>query len=100
MKIVDPSCRKQTTYVLAPQQPLTRMAIAWRKVNMEFFWISIEPSQIDWHLHANFWVKIPNIQRSRISATFQYVQKSQKVDTQQPMKRLIGEIFKNANQGV
>ena len=45
------------------------------------FFIFVKPSQIDWHLHAKFWVKIPNIQRSRISPTFRYVQKSQKVDT-------------------
>ena len=53
-----------------PQRPLTRMAIAQRTVNVEFFWISVEPSQIDWHLHANFWVKIPNIQHSRIWQLF------------------------------
>ena len=81
MKIVDPSCRKWTTYVSAPQRPLTRMAIAQRMVNVEFFFIFVKPSQIDWEPHANFWVKIPNIQRSRISSTFRYVQKSQKVDT-------------------
>ena len=65
----------------APQWPLTQTAIARRTVNVEFFQISVELSQIDWHLHANFWVKIPNIQRSRISPTFRYIQKSQKVDT-------------------
>ena len=42
------------------------------------FFIFVKPSQIDWDPHANFWVKIPNIQRSRISPTFRYVQKSQK----------------------
>ena len=45
------------------------------------FFIFVKPSQIDWDPHANFWVKILNIQRSRISPTFRYVQKSQKVDT-------------------
>ena len=43
-EIVDPSCHKWTTYVSAPQWPLTRTAIARRTVNVEFFQISIEPS--------------------------------------------------------
>ena len=47
----------------------------------EFFWIFTKPCQIDWHLHANLWVKIPNIHRSRISGLFQNVENSQKVGT-------------------
>ena len=42
------------------------------------FLIFAKLSQIHWHLYANFWVKILNIQHSRISQIFWYVQKSQK----------------------
>ena len=48
---------------------------------VSFFWIFTKPSQIDWHLHANLWVKIPNIHCSRISGLFRNVENSQKVST-------------------
>ena len=67
--------------VSAPKGPLTRAAITRTAVNMEFFWIFAKPSQIDWHLHANLWVKIPYIHRSRILGLFWNVKNSKKVST-------------------
>ena len=64
---------KWTIYVLAQKWPITQMAISRTVVNIEFFLIFAKLSQIDWHLHANFWVKIPNIHCCRISSAFQYV---------------------------
>ena len=30
------------------------------------FWIFAKPNYIDWHLHANLWVKIPNTHHVKI----------------------------------
>ena len=73
-----PSCRKRTICVSAWKWPVTQAAITRTAVNMEFFWIFAKPSQIDWHLHANLWVKIPNIHRSRILGLFRNVENSKK----------------------
>ena len=72
--------------VSAPNGLLTRADITRTLVNMEFFKIFTKPSQIDWHLHANLWVKIPNIHRSRISGLFRKVENSQKVSTLKPQE--------------
>ena len=57
---------------------VTRAAITRTLVNIDFFKIFAKPSLIDWHLHANLWIKIPNIHHSRISGLFRNVKNSQK----------------------
>ena len=95
-----PSCRKWMICVLAPKGPLTQAALTRTAVNMEFFKIFAKPSQIDWHLHANLWVKIPNIHRCRILGLFRNVKNSLKVGTSSLSKWPIGDVFKNPTQGI
>ena len=64
-----------------PQWKLTRTAIARRMVNVEFFEFSLNRVRYIGTFMQIFGSKFRNFQRSRISATFCYVQKSQKVDT-------------------
>ena len=70
--------------VSAQKGLVTRAAITQTAVNMEFFLFFAKLSQIDWHLHANLWVKILNIHRSRISALFRNVENSQKLALKAP----------------
>ena len=74
---IDPSCHKRT------------ICFGLKKVNYLNGHNSDSSQhrifcQIYWHLHANLWVKIPNIHCSRILGLFWYVRNSQKLALKAP----------------